>query len=178
MDVPAPTAVGQGLWGVRETGRRSRVTSLRPGTGCEELQFGLPGRTHGADDEQVALVGRPRARRPRDRLPQPSCSRCGAGLPGARPLPGPLRVRPGSATAASTLWPSGPPPPPLRRRSGRLPAAPGDRAGPCAPRAPSRPPRAPGSAPPLAPPRAPTPAAGGCGRRSRGCGEATQSRLG
>lgn len=49
------------------------------------------------------------------------------------------------------------------RRSGRLPAAPGGRAGPCAPRAPSSLPRAPGGRPSArpAPPRAPTPAAGG-----------------
>lgn len=166
---------------LRETGCRSQVTSLglghrrggepagRPPRGAHSPPGGSGG------GEQVALIRRPPAPRAPlppalpTGLPQPSCGHCGAGLPGARPLPGPLRVRPGSATAASTL------PPavwaPLRRRSGRLPAAPGGRAGPCAPRAPSRRPRAPRGRPSArpAPPRAPAPAApGGCGRRLRG----------
>lgn len=127
----------------------------RGGRGSTARGAPAPGRAGGPRQAEPRVPG------PHHRLPQPSCGRCRAALPGARPLPGPLRVRPGSATGASTFRPSRGAPPPLRRRSGRLPAAAGGRASPCAPRAPSRRPRAPGGAAPHsarpAPPRVPAP---------------------
>lgn len=129
-------------------------------------QFGLPGRAQ--PGEQVALIRRP----PR---PSPAPPLTSAIL---RPLQSRPSRRPSSARAAPrpprlgdrrihapAVWG------PLRRRSGRLPAAPGGPASPCAPRAPSRRPHARGGGwgePPLRSPR-PAPLLrppGGCGRCS------------
>lgn len=80
-------------------------------------------------------------------------------FPARVPCPG----RSASAPARRPAHPrSGRPggPPPLRRRSGRLPAAAGGRASPCAPRAPSRRPRVPGGAAPHSARPAPRPCSG------------------
>lgn len=128
----------------------------RGGRGSTARGAPAPGRAGGPRQAEPRVPG------PHHRLPQPSCGRCRAALPGARPLPGPLRVRPGSATGASTFRPSRGAPPALAQKKW---AAPRGCRWPRQPLRPScalaSPPRPRGSRPPLRSPRpAPRPCSG------------------
>lgn len=138
----------------------------RGGRGSTARGAPAPGRAGGPRQAEPRVPG------PHHRLPQPSCGRCRAALPGARPLPGPLRVRPGSATGASTFRPSRGAPRPCAEEVGgspRLPVAAPALAPLVRPRVAPAPPGEPPPTP-LAPPRPASllrAAPGGCGRRSR-----------